>query len=61
MRTMMQQLGQGNFPGGMGGLPGMGGMPGMGGGRPQPGWRGGGGGAPAKKKKDKKKKGFGTL
>ncbi len=63
MRTMMQQLGQGNFPGGMGGLPGMGGMPGMpgmGGGRPQPGWRGGGG-APAKKKKDKKKKGFGTL
>ncbi len=61
MRTMMQQLGQGNFPGGMGGLPGMGGMPGMGGGRPQPGWRGGGGAPAKKKKKDKKKKGFGTL
>ncbi len=70
MRTMMQQMGQGNFPG-MGGMPGMG-MPGMGGGMPgmpgmggnpspQPGWRGGGGNPNKKKKKDKKKKGFGTL
>jgi len=68
MRTMMQQMGQGQFPGmpGMGmtgmGMPGMG-MPGMGGNRPpQPGWRGypSGGGA-SKKKKDKKKKGFGNL
>jgi signal recognition particle subunit SRP54 len=69
MRNMMQQLGQGRFPGMPGmGMPGMGmpGMEGMGnsyGGRPQPGWRGyPGGGAPAKKKKkDKKKKGFGSL
>lgn len=76
MRAMMQQMGQGNFPGmgfpGMGGgMPGMGGrMPGMGGGNPygnapQPGWRGYAGGAsnPNKKKKakDKKKKGFGNL
>jgi signal recognition particle subunit SRP54 len=66
MRTMMQQLGQGNFPG-MGGMPG---MPGMGGGMPgMPGQRGGmpgqrgytGGGAVKKQKKEKKKKGFGTL
>ncbi|MBW4518429.1 MAG: signal recognition particle protein [Scytolyngbya sp. HA4215-MV1] len=74
MRSLMQQMGQGNFPG-MGGMPGMPGMPGMGGGlfgggaptagnrAPQPGWRGypGGGGVPKKKKKDKKKKGFGSL
>lgn len=58
MRTMMQQMTQGNFPGMPGmGMPGMG-MPGMGG--PQ---RGGGrqpfGGG--KKKKDKKKKGFADL
>ncbi|HIK18922.1 MAG TPA: signal recognition particle protein [Leptolyngbyaceae cyanobacterium M33_DOE_097] len=70
MRSMMQQMGQGGFPGmgmpgmgmpGMGGgMPGMGGMPG--GGMPQPGWRGYNSGAKAsKKKKDKKKKGFGTL
>jgi len=60
MRTMMQQMGQGNFPG----MPGMfGGMGGGGGNRrAQPGWRGQPGGMPAaKKKKDKKKKGFGTL
>jgi signal recognition particle subunit SRP54 len=71
MRSLMQQMGQGNFPG-MGGMPG---MPGMGGGglfggapaagnrAPQPGWRGypGGGSASKKKKKDKKKKGFGSL
>ncbi|MCD8487036.1 signal recognition particle protein [Oscillatoria amoena NRMC-F 0135] len=59
MRSMMQQMGQGNFPG----MPGMG-MPGMGGGgrSPQPGWRGYPGAAPAKKKKkEKKRKGFGTL
>jgi signal recognition particle subunit SRP54 len=72
MRSMMQQMGQGNFPGmgfpGMGGMPGMDGMPGMGMpgmGRPQPGFRGYQGGMPnpnAKKKaKDKKKKGFGNL
>ncbi|MBE9077282.1 signal recognition particle protein [Romeria aff. gracilis LEGE 07310] len=65
MRTMMQQMGQGNMgmPGMGGGFPGMGGMgggmPSMGGG-PQPGWRGGSG-ATKKKKKGKKKKGFGTL
>lgn len=46
MRSMMQQLSMGNFPGMGGGMPGMGGRPSM--------------GAPAKKVK-KKKKGFGTL
>jgi signal recognition particle subunit SRP54 len=68
MRSLMQQMGRGQFPG-MGGLPGMGdmfGTPAMGGGRDAagPGWRGyqGGGGPPGKKKKkDKKKKGFGSL
>jgi signal recognition particle subunit SRP54 len=65
MRTMMQQMGQGNFPGG--GMPGMGDMfgGGMPGSRPgaAPGQRGYAGGMnPAKKKKkDKKKKGFGSL
>ncbi|MGA7936643.1 MAG: signal recognition particle protein, partial [Kovacikia sp.] len=65
MRSMMQQMGQGRFPG-MPGMPGME-MPGMGGSpygnRPQPGWRGYPGGANPnkKKKKDKKKKGFGNL
>ncbi|TAE58747.1 MAG: signal recognition particle protein [Nostocales cyanobacterium] len=64
MRTMMQQMGQGNFPG----MPGMFGGGGMGnplaaGNRTAPGWRGYPGGAPPmkKKKKEKKKKGFGTL
>jgi signal recognition particle subunit SRP54 len=77
MRTMMQQMGQGNFPGmgggnpfGGGGFPGMGGMGnpfgGGGGGAAQgPGWRGyqGGGGPPQQKKpkKAKNKKGFGSL
>jgi signal recognition particle subunit SRP54 len=74
MRTMMQQMGQGNFPGmgGMGGgFPGMGGgmgnpFGGGGGGAAQgPGWRGyqGGGGPPQQKKakKAKNKKGFGSL
>ncbi|MBE9056795.1 signal recognition particle protein [Sphaerospermopsis sp. LEGE 08334] len=63
MRSLMQQMGQGNFPG----MPGMFGG-GMGnslaaGNRPAPGWRGYPGGAPPakKKKKEKKKKGFGTL
>lgn len=60
MRTMMQQMSQGNFTG-MGGLPGMPGMPGMGG--MQPGARGymGGQQQKKKKKKDKPKKGFGQL
>lgn len=61
MRTMMQQMTQGHFPGMPGmGMPGMG-MPGMGGGSPQ---RGGGRqpfGGQGKKKKDKKKKGFADL
>ncbi|MDJ1173003.1 signal recognition particle protein [Roseofilum capinflatum] len=61
MRSMMQQMGQGQFPGLPGAFPGGGGGPGMfGGGRPPaPGWQGYGG-APKKKKK-KKKKGFGQL
>ena len=63
MRSLMQQMGQGGFPG----MPGMfGGMgnPMAAGGRPTaPGWRGYGdsGGVAKKKKKEKKKKGFGTL
>jgi signal recognition particle subunit SRP54 len=65
MRSLMQQMGRGQFPGM--GMPGMGGMfgePAMGGSGLKPGWRGypGGGGVPSKKKKkEKKKKGFGTL
>ncbi|NJN58939.1 MAG: signal recognition particle protein, partial [Leptolyngbyaceae cyanobacterium SL_5_9] len=65
MRSLMQQMGKGQFPGM--GMPGMGGMfgePAMGGGGgARPGWRGypGGGAPPKKKKKEKKKKGFGTL
>ncbi|WP_416675068.1 signal recognition particle protein [Egbenema bharatensis] len=70
MRSLMQQMGQGRFPGM--GMPGMGG--GMGGmfgggdpvggapGAPPPGWRGYNTPSPGKKKKkDKKKKGFGSL
>ncbi|AFY49412.1 signal recognition particle subunit FFH/SRP54 (srp54) [Nostoc sp. PCC 7524] len=68
MRSLMQQMGQGRFPG----MPGMPGMFGGGGGnayagmgnRPTPpGWRGYNSGAGTKKKKpkDKKKKGFGNL
>jgi signal recognition particle subunit SRP54 len=58
MRSMMQQMGQGRFPG-MG-------MPAMASGnpygnRPQPGWRGYSAPNSSKKKKEKKKKGFGTL
>ncbi|MEY3256395.1 MAG: signal recognition particle protein [Cyanobacteriota bacterium] len=59
MRSLMQQMGQGNFPPGIFG----GGNPLAAGNRPSPGWRGYPGGAPptTKKKKEKKKKGFGTL
>ncbi len=64
MRSLMQQMGQGNFPGmGGGGMPGMNPLGGMfgGGGGPRPGFRGPGGGKSKKKKKQKKKKGFGQL
>ncbi|MBD2338192.1 signal recognition particle protein [Calothrix sp. FACHB-156] len=65
MRSLMQQMGQGQFPG----MPGMfgGGMGNAfagGGNRPAaPGWRGypGNPGVAKKKKKDKKRKGFGNL
>ncbi len=64
MRNLMQQMGQGSFPG----MPGLGGgmgdpFAGAGNRPPAPGWRGYSGGASTKKKpkKDKKKKGFGTL
>ncbi|MEH2012959.1 signal recognition particle protein [Nostoc sp.] len=67
MRSLMQQMSQGSFPG----MPGMFGGGGMGnafagaGNRPPaPGWRGYGGdatGTKKKKTKDKKKKGFGNL
>ncbi|MEB3337752.1 MAG: signal recognition particle protein, partial [Leptolyngbyaceae bacterium] len=65
MRSLMQQMGKGQFPG-MGGMGGMfGGPPSpFGGGNqpPQPGWRGhSAGGGAKKKKKEKKKKGFGNL
>ncbi|MEO1519557.1 MAG: signal recognition particle protein [Cyanobacteria bacterium J06633_2] len=62
MRSLMQQMGQGNFMPNLGGMMG-GGMPGMG----MPGMSPGGRGqqrlgqTPKKKKKGKKKKGFGTL
>jgi signal recognition particle subunit SRP54 len=67
MRSLMQQMGQGRFPGM--GMPGMGdmfgGAPAMGpgGNATPPGWRGYPGAATAKKKKkkEKKKKGFGSL
>jgi len=59
MRSMMQQMGRGQFPG-MPGIPGMAPTSPRSAGGNQPGWRGNSGGA-AKKKKDKKKKGFGTL
>lgn len=68
MRSLMQQMGQGQMPG-MPGMPGMFGGGGMGnafaggGNRPAPGWRGYNAGAGTKKKKnkEKKKKGFGNL
>lgn len=56
MRSMMQQMGQGQMPGMSPAGPG---NPMMGGNRPSPGgWRGGMG---KKKKKNKKRKGFGDL
>ncbi len=56
MRSLMQQMGQGQFAG----MPGMGDMfGGMGGNPSQQGWRGSG--PPKKQKKVKKKKGFGQL
>ncbi|MBD2450629.1 signal recognition particle protein [Nostoc sp. FACHB-152] len=67
MRSLMQQMGQGNFPGMPGGMfgGGMGNAFAGAGNRPAaPGWRGynsGGGGTKKKKPKDKKKKGFGSL
>jgi signal recognition particle subunit SRP54 len=69
MRSMMQQMGQGNMPdlGGMfgGGMGGMGGgnpFGGMGGGQAAaPGFRGYNAGGGKKPKKAKKKKGFGNL
>jgi signal recognition particle subunit SRP54 len=56
MRSMMQMMGQGQFPG-MGGMPGSP-FQGMGGGAPG---RGGPGQGAFRQKKVKKKKGFGTL
>jgi signal recognition particle subunit SRP54 len=65
MRSLMQQMGQGNFPGMPGMMGGMGNAFAGGGDRPAPpGWRGYNAASPnpnKKKKKDKKKKGFGTL
>ncbi len=61
MRSMMQQMGQGNFPGMPGGgMFGGGGEMAAGGNAAAPGWRGGAG-SKKKPKKEKKKKGFGTL
>jgi signal recognition particle subunit SRP54 len=65
MRSLMQQMGRGQFPGmGMPEMGGMFGQPDMGQrGAPLPGWRGYPGAAPPskKKKKEKKKKGFTSL
>lgn len=64
MRSLMQQMGQGNFMPNLGGLMGGGGMPDPRGMPPGgPGWRGyqNPGQPSKKKKKGKKKKGFGTL
>ncbi|MGJ3248009.1 MAG: signal recognition particle protein [Elainellaceae cyanobacterium] len=65
MRSLMQQMGQGQLMPGMPGMPGMGGSPFGGAGDPggaRPGWRGYPGPAgSSKKKKKKKKKGFGSL
>lgn len=62
MRSLMQQMGQGNFPGMPSMFGGMGNPALSGNPAGQPGWRGYAGGAGnKKKKKEKKKKGFGTL
>ena len=62
MRSLMQQMGQGGFPGMSGMLGGMGNPYAAGGNPPtQAGWRGYSGAGNKKKKKEKKKKGFGTL
>lgn len=63
MRSMMQQFGEGQMPGGMPGMPGMGGGGMLGGQKGMPGWRGQRGQQPKKKKKKKgkKKKGFADL
>ncbi|AFZ30407.1 signal recognition particle subunit FFH/SRP54 (srp54) [Gloeocapsa sp. PCC 7428] len=63
MRSLMQQMTQGGFPGMPGMFGGMGDPLAAAGNRPSaPGWRGySGGGTAKKKKKEKKKKGFGTL
>lgn len=61
MRSLMQQMGQGNMPN-MPGMPGMGNPFGGGESPSGPGWRGyPGQGSSKKPKKAKKKKGFGTL
>jgi len=62
MRSLMQQMGQGNLPGMPGMFGGMGNPYAAAGNSPaQPGWRGHAGAGNKKKKKEKKKKGFGTL
>jgi signal recognition particle subunit SRP54 len=62
MRSLMQQMGQGDLPGMPGMFGGMGNPMAAAGGRPTaPGWRGYAGDGSKKKKKEKKKKGFGTL
>ena len=63
MRSLMQQMGQGNFMPNLGGMMGGGGMPGGGMQPNNAGWRGyqNPGQPSKKKKKGKKKKGFGTL
>jgi signal recognition particle subunit SRP54 len=60
MRSLMQQMGQGNMPS-MPGMPGMGNPFGGGDQAGGPGWRGYPGQGAKKSKKPKKKKGFGTL
>jgi len=61
MRTLMQQMGQGGFPGMPNMFGGMGNAAAAGNPRSQPGWRGYSDPGGKKKKKEKKKKGFGTL
>ena len=61
MRSLMQQMGQGNFPGMPGMFGGMGNPAAAGNSPSQAGWRSQAGAASKKKKKEKKRKGFGTL